>query len=225
MLRETIESSIAALDRSRNAQARQNAEKNLTAALMSLERCIQNLKKILSGLDAFQASEIARNPVLTEDARSELLDRISKCGKAVYQSDSHAVDLTKEDVVYLEQSVKEIKSEFDRVWKSDGQAFLEGPAGYLAIIRGLMDDPARARVLEQAALEAIKGEPDRKSVADMEEYVGEMRKLAERFPLDHHVEIFLKKVSDRQATLEDVSPEIAAWLDRNRLKKKIRVSF
>lgn len=42
---------------------------------------------------------------------------------------------------------------------------------------------------------------------------------------DKNVKVFLEKIRNRSATLDDITPEVKQWIDKNSLRRRIRISF
>lgn len=55
--------------------------------------------------------------------------------------------------------------------------------------------------------------------------INKSRQLLNETKFDQDIESFLKKVSDKKATLSDLTPSILSWLEAENLKEKISLSI
>ena len=55
--------------------------------------------------------------------------------------------------------------------------------------------------------------------------VARANSIISQFSLKPEIEVFLRKVSSKTATVKDVSPEVLSWLESKQLVDKLRVSF
>ena len=93
------------------------------------------------------------------------------------------------------------------------------------MIGGLTDNPNDAAELSKKIRELTEGTVSLKSIDSLVESVSKAKKITDSFSLNSDIELFLKKVSSRQATIRDITPNILKWLTEKNLLDKLRVNY
>lgn len=220
MLTDIITASISAIEKKKSAQAKKQSDESLTYAFASLNAVSTRLKATLDCLDAICQNGISTNPLLRSELRDNLLTSISSCGDG-----AHSGTLTRETVKYMEAQSDQVKRDIDNGWATLSKAYSDGPCGYLSIIGNLTDNPEKAQTLNTDILNAIVTAPSRKSVQTFVTNVGDAQILSASFSMRPEIEIFLKKVKNKEATIVDLTPDIMTWLEEKQLTKKLGIRF
>ena len=93
------------------------------------------------------------------------------------------------------------------------------------MIGGLSSDPKKANELLEKIKKLTDGNLSTGAIDSLVDNVAQAKVITDSFSLNENIEKFLKKVSTRQATILDLTPEVQKWLSDKRLSGKLRISF
>ena len=218
MLTETITNSVQAIEKLRRQRENKAAAAQFSEALTKLNACVTQTQKTLDCAEELRACHISETPVLTKAVLDGLRETVNDCGNAV--SDS---SLNVDKARLLEFRAKTAKEELDAAWNQDASALVEPLKSRLSILRGLSADGSRIRELESSMQNALTCPVTRERIRFFAQNVAEAKQIADNFPLDAEIEGFLQKVSQRQATLADLTPEVSTWLSEYGFQRKFRI--
>ena len=220
LLTQTIKNSTDAIEKQRNARNDKRTAEALSRALDLLIEAGVELQKTLSYAAAMQNNGLTSEPVYSEEAHDSLLECINTCGQGVVDR-----ELTIDQVKALGIQNQAAKRQLKTVWKSAAAVYTEGVRGYLQMIGSLTADPVQAKKLADRLAQAAEGEPSVTAVNELISDVEEANAITESFSINTEIEVFLRKVSNRQATVHDLTPEILGWLQEKRLTSRLMVRF
>jgi len=72
---------------------------------------------------------------------------------------------------------------------------------------------------------AAKWDVASKEVVRMTEAIGEANDLIGQLELNEAIVDFLKKMVEHRASLEDLTREVFDWIEKENLKKRVKLSF
>ncbi len=220
LLTETIDKSISTIKKRAAAKQQKDYAVEYTAALVSLSQAAVEVKSALICAGAIDKSGLAEHSVLSISQKSELMDSIDACGAAAYES-----TLSAHLVKVLQMQGKTLKSQETAIWREAAAKYVEGPNGYLSMLGGLSENPADVENLKSRINSLVAAEPSAKNVEKLLAEVERANVLISQFTLSPEVEAFLRKVSSKQATFLDLTPNILCWLRDRNLMNKLRISF
>ncbi len=220
LLTDTIRKSTAAIERQRSMREDKEAADNYAKALKQLSQVINTLQSTVDCVIQMQSSGIVMHPILTQKTRDELNELINNCGMSIYE-----YNLTTDLVTAFKTKVEAFSSEVTITWKNTALHYSEGPKGYLSMIGGLTDNPSYAQNLAIEIDKAVNNSPSSTTIRKLVSAVGEANKITDSFAISPDIESFLKKVASQHATVSDLSPDIIRWLEKKKLKDKLRVKF
>ena len=218
MLTEIISDSVRTMERLRQQRASKAAAEQFSAALAKLNACVTQTQKTLDCAEELRACHISEAPILTKAALDELRDSVNECGNAVSDGSLNA-----DKVRLLEFRAKAAKQEMEAAWNQDASALAEALKSRLAILRSLSADGPRIRELESNMQNALTRPVTPEGIRSFAQDVAIAKRIADNFQLDAAMEDFLQKVSRRQATLADLTPEVLAWLRKHGFQRKFRI--
>ena len=220
MLIDKIDNSIQTINARRSAQDRKISAENYTKALNQLQKTSGDLQTILDCIDLIETNQITSHHIINEDIRNSLRENINSCGEAIYRN-----ELSIEMVKLIQEQVKTLTQLLNAEWKDASLKYSEKTVGYLSLICDLTDSPAQARKLIFSVNEICAAAPNKKSIKGLVDNVNAASKIVDAFSLSPQIELFLKKISNKQATLSDLTPTVLSWLKENRLMNKLKISF
>lgn len=218
MLTETITNSVQTIEKLRRHRENKAAVAQFSAALTKLSACVTRTQNALDCAEELRACHISEAPVLTKAVLNELRDSVSDCGNAVSDGSLNA-----DKVRLLESHATTAKRELDDAWSQYAPTLVEPLKSRLAILRDLSDDGPRIRVLETRMQNALDSPVTKERIRSFAKDIQEATQIADGFPLDTEIEAFLQKVSQRRATLADLTPEVFAWLSERQFQRKFRI--
>ena len=218
MLTDTIASSVQTIERLRQRRERKGADEQFSSNLTKLSACVEQIQETLNCAEELLACHVSETPVLTKTVLDDLRNIVSDCGNAVNDSSLNA------DKVHVMMScAKTAKQELDSSWKESASALFDPLESRLIILRDLSEKGVRIRELEKSMHNSLTSPVTRKQIRAFANAVNEAAQIVNSFPLDAEIEVFLQKVSRRQATLADLTPEVYAWLNEYQFLHKFRI--
>ena len=220
MITDSIQSCITAINdnvAARNQKARES-EYQMTLGL--LNSSCSKLLTVLETITAIEENRISQDSLLSRTLKEELLVKLDQCGQGLSTS-----MLSRETVQALNSNINQLQSEVSSSWHVCAPQYADGIAGYLGIIRGLAENPADVDTMKTNISTYTAGSPSAGVAKKLVSEVTKARSLISHFALKPEIEAFLKKVSDRKATILDLTPEIREWLESQNLTGKLKISF
>ena len=220
LLTDSIKKATTAIQRRRTAQESKQAAVAYVAALSQLSEVSEKLKSSMSCAETMKEKLVVDHPVMSSQTRDDFIDCINNCGKAI--SDG---ELTPDMVSILKAKTDNFTSQILVTWKEASVHYSEGTRGYLSMIGGLTDNPRVAIELSEKIRELTEGAVSIKSIDSLIESVSKAKTITDSFSLNADIELFLKRVSSRQATIRDLTPNILKWLTEKNLLDKLKVNY
>lgn len=220
LLTETIKKSTAALKQKRMIQEEKQSAQQYVNALKQLEQASGELKRILLSASALQEKGIVDTPLMDAQTREDLKEYLTQCIIGVDE-----LSLTQDRVRALKEKTKAYGDQIQIVWKDAARRYSEGTKGYLSTIAGISDNPTRARQLVDRIEKVVSSPLAQEKVDSFVADVEEAKKMVAAFSLNEEIELFLKKVSERKATVQDLTPGIMQWISEQGLAWKLKIRF
>lgn len=223
LLTETIQKSTTAIKLRRNATDNKARTEAYLKALTQLDKTAKKIESILKCAIEMQAQGIVAEAILKEPLKKELLECIDSCGNGVSPDSEEQLSL--ETVKLLQSKGDAIADTIGIAWKDAASTYAKGSTGYLSLIGSLTDNPKQARELVETINKAVEGSPSINSISKLVSDVAVAKKIIDSFSISPKIESFLKKVSNQQATVADLTPDVIEWLKEKRLMGKLKVRF
>lgn len=220
MITDSIQSCISAVKQKQDAlRSKQSFEEyKKTLDLLSVE--CQNLERSLDTIDSIEKNKISDMPLLDNGTKTELLEAIDDCGIALENG-----QLGKESVQVFGSRAKQLQRDLTAAWKVCATHYADSVSGYLGIVQGLTDRPKEVADLRDQIIKLASSDPTVVATKRLASDVAQANGIISQFSLKPEIEVFLKKVSSKTATVKDVTPEVLSWLESKKLVDKLRVSF
>ena len=219
-LTETIRKSTAAIRKRRTLQESKRSAQEYAKALTQLVQASDALKIVLDCAAEMKTSGVVGQPLITWQARDELLECANGCGKGVFEG-----TLTSGMAAVLKAKSEAVAGELKIVWKDAAVKYSAGTRGYLSMIGSLSADPKRARALADTITKTVESDPTVSAIKKLAADVAAAGEIIETFALNPEIEGFLKKVSSQRATIADLTPPILTWLKEKNLSGKLNIRF
>lgn len=223
LLTETIQKSITAIKLRRNATDNKAKAEAYYNALTNLNQTAKTIEKTLRCAIELQSQGIISEPLLSEELKTNLLSGIDRCGSGV--SPDSEEQLTMETVKLLQSKGDAITAAINVAWTAAADDYAKGPVGYLSLIGNLTDDPKQASDIVNSIAQTVNGAPSIKAISKLTDDVASAKNITKDFSSSPEVQNFLRKVSSRQATVADLTPDVTAWLQDKCLMDKLKVRF
>ena len=220
LLTEIMNNSISAVQRRRTAQENKQSAEAYANALVRLNTASEELKISLGNAIALQDKGIVDSPLMDTNTRDNLVESVNSCGKGLYDG-----TLTSDLVSVLKTKSDSFAGQIQIIWKDASTKYAESTQGYLSLIGALTNNPKKASDLHERIAKITSGNLSVTNIESLIDTVEEARKITDGFSLNSNIELFLKKVSSGQASIEDLSPAVQKWLTEKGLKQKLRICF
>ena len=220
MITDSIQSCISAVKQKQDAlRSKQSFEEyQKILALLSVE--CQNLERSLDTIDSIEKNKISDSPLIDNGTKMELLEVIDDCGIALENG-----QLGKEGVQVFGSRTKQLQRDLTATWKVCASHYAESVTGYLGIVQGLTDKPKEVDELKARIGNTVNGDPSAASAKKLSADIAQANVIISKFSLKPEIEVFLKKVAAKKATVSDLSPEVLNWLSDQKLLEKLKLSF
>lgn len=220
MITDSIQSCISAVNQKQDAlRSKQSFEEyQKTLALLSVE--CQNLERSLDTIDSIEKNKMSDSPLLDNGTKMELLEAINDCGIALENG-----QLGKEGVQVFGSRTKQLQRDLTTTWKECATRYADSVTGYLGIVQGLTDKPKEVDELKARIGNTVNGDPSAASAKKLSADIAQANVIISKFSLKPEIEVFLKKVAAKKATVSDLSPEVLNWLSDQKLLEKLKLSF
>lgn len=220
MITDSIQSCISAVKQKPDALRTKQSFEEYQKTLASLSTECQNLEHSLDTIDSIEKNKISASPLLDNGTKEELLEAINDCGIALENG-----QLSKESVQVFGSRTKQLQRDLTAAWKVCATHFADSVTGYLGIVQGLTDKPKEVADLREQIIKLASSDPTVMATKRFAANVAQANGIISQFSLKPELEVFLKKVSSKTATVKDVTPEVLSWLESQKLIDKLRVSF
>ena len=220
LLTEIMNNSISAIQDKRTAQENKQSAEAYTNALARLNTASESLKTSLKCAISLKAKGIVDSPLMDMRTRDELAECINSCGKGLYDG-----TLTIDMVTVLKAKSDAFADRIQNAWKDASVKYSESIQGYLSLIGALTSNPKKASDLYEEISRITNGTLSEANIDSLIANVEQARIITDGFSLNSDIELFLKKVSVRQATILDLTPQVQKWLFDKGLSEKLRISF
>lgn len=220
LLTEIMNNSISAIQRKRTAQENKQSADAYTNALERLNTARESLNASLKCAVSMKEKGIVDSPLMDTQTREELVECINSCGKGLYDG-----TLTNDMVTILKTKSDAFAGQIQTEWKDASKKYAESILGYLSLIGLLTSNPKKACDLYDNITKITNASLSINNIDLLIDWVEQARVLTEGFSLNSNIELFLKKVSNRQATILDLTPQVQNWLAEKDLSGKLRICF
>ena len=220
LLTEIMNNSISAIQRKRTAQENKQSAEAYTKALARLNKASETLKSSLKCAISLKEKGIVDFPLMDTHTRDDLVDCINSCGRGLYDG-----TLTSDMVSVLKAKSDAFAGQIQIVWKDASVKYSESIQGYLSLIGALTSNPKKASDLQEKIAKITSGALTEANIDSLIGNVKQAKNITDGFSLNSNIELFLKKVSDRKATILDLTPQVQKWLSDKGVSGKLRISF
>lgn len=215
-----MNNSITAIQRRRTAQENKQSANSYIQALARLNAASENLKSSLECAISLKDKGIVDAPLMTSDTRDDLVECINSCGKGLYDG-----TLTSDMVAVLKTKTESFAGQIQIMWENASVKYAESVQGYLSLIGALTSNPKKANELLERIAKITNGKLSIDNIDSLISNVEQARIITDGFSLNNSIEIFLRKVSNRQATILDLTPQVQNWMSEKGLSGKLKISF
>jgi hypothetical protein len=220
MIVDTINACISMIQKKDCAEKKRISEQQYERNLNSVKTTTEWIEKIFDIDEAITENKITTESCISVDLQTDLLESILSCGNAIRD-----YSLGKEQATIFDTQVKRANQALATHWQKWALDYSNGVSGYLSLLIGLTIDPRRSQELQNLVRLGCSTIPSHKEVDMFVKNVSEIQKIVDYFSLDDKIKDFLIKVRFKDATIEDLTPEVICWLEKNNLKKKLLINF
>lgn len=218
MLKEILDNSSTKLEITKNAQNRirdtEQFTNNITRALQSAN----SLDILLSTAEAVEKNKLMHvsiEPIMKNDIISSI---------QMIQSQIQESYLDSSAVKDISNNVMNLKRHLDSLWVSSVKSNTEQVISLLKTFGQFMQNKDEAVSTASSLEKNIDSLPA--NAHDVITYKLKLQKghqLVEQIGADEEIQIFIRKVSENQATLDDVTDKVHAWVKDHKLEKRIKI--
>lgn len=188
-------------------------------AIKDLCNVVEQIDELLDAIEAINNSQYD-SLVFSEEQINEIKTAVSDCGQACSTQ-----SLSKSNVDALSAIISKYNSQVDVYWHSIASTATTPLVSYLGVIENLLDNKEKVKNIEKELQSKAKLAPTPENISALSETIEKANKIADSYKMSDAVEQFLKKVKSGKATMSDITPEVASWINDKALSGKIRISF
>lgn len=185
-----------------------------------VSRRVNELKELMQLLEAMKKKNIiSESPV--RDSYVPLKTVLEAC-----KADLKNRSMTEEHMDAVSEYAADWNAQVRSCWAESARARSEVLCTSLNSLAFLLDDPADARNKVQRIRKAVGELPkSAKEVGAFIAVIDNARKKIDALDAGEDIKNFVAKVSQGNASFEDMTPQIIQWLEDKKLKHKIKISF
>lgn len=222
MILETLKSTNSVMLDSVQATNDKQAAKKFKDQIVTLNRCIIRLERLLNLIRALKEKELATG-VITSDIKESLQTAVDNCGE---KTNDHTLD--ESTVLALKNTIDLCRTKVDTAWKDIADKKSSTVIDSLNSLKSLLNDKKEAEDILAALTKAKENMPGSAKVIDaFLMNVKRGKKIIDglHFESDEEVKEFIEKIRMQKATVVDLSPHILTWLQDNGLSGKVKLRF
>lgn len=211
-----------------NASIKLETTKNAENRLRDTERFTKNMTKVLESagmldlyLDTVATAEA--NQLMNVSIESIIRNDIIASLKTVL-SQLHEGYLELEPVSSIRKNITDFKKHLDSLWINSVKTCAEQVISLLKNFGQFMPNENEAAKIVSTLEKNITSFPVGSD--DIIIYKSDLQKgreMADQIGADDDIQLFIRKVCDSRATLEDITPEVQAWIHEHGLEKRMRI--
>jgi hypothetical protein len=208
------------IEKKSKMQSQNISNKKLNERLQNIATYGQSIENAIKTIAIIKDEGISNKAILTSEKRESIIEAISICGQKItdYELDDIAVSLLKNQTESFEQLI-------DSYWKQISKEYCNEVVNYLTFLAELTDNPTKSNELLTKINEYSNASPNPIVVKKLKQDTEAANSIVSQYHLNDTVRTFLGRVKQRQASIEDLNPEIITWLKENNLTNKLHISF
>ena len=222
MIQDILNTAINSINAYYDTRAKLQNNKKFSENLIKLSAQTEILKKALV-LDSFMENQsLIQTTLFSIEDRDNLLGMLDECGEKVVGHDLDAATIS-----LLERDIKKIVDNQKNGWIMASKAYADNVVDSLNSMASLLDNPAAAHALKKT-IEALQTRwpITEQDIIYFKKKVAEGQSLLDTLPIDDpEILEFIKKLSKREATLNDLTDKALLWVRRNDLESRIKLLF
>lgn len=215
MLSELIEANTALVsefkireEEEQKSSEQHNIDNNFTIAINNVRQTVVHLCEVKKCVDFEE----------TQNTNQTILEMLKICKECAEQKHVKAADTAK-----INGLNRNINSSLFEEWRQYHIKKTSSIREILGIARTLSSNEATTLMNDINA--AAKWDVASKEVVRMTEAIGEANDLIGQLELNEAIVDFLKKMVEHRASLEDLTREVFDWIEKENLKKRVKLSF
>ena len=215
MIFHIVDQKIKEMKALRQREERQANQKQQAAVDQKYRKLVEEAKTLFISLCVVR--EVLEFPV-SEELRADCLTLLAELKSVVSTGDA-----SQESVDRAKTHVSAIYGTAKRAWEKHFRSYTANTMNTLRVIRGIDEEQVDRYIEEiQAAKEWSAGLA---AFIGLKVALGQAEVLIQRLDMEEETVDFLSKMVSGRATAADLSEGIVAWLRKEGLEKKIRLSF
>lgn len=215
MLLDLIEANTAVVsdfkvrdEEAQKSSEQHNIDANFTNAINGVKQTIVHLCGVREGADFEETQEVSK----------KIAEMLETCKTVIGQRYVKAADTAK-----INGMNRDINGALVDEWKAYHAGKTSSIKEILSIARNLSGSEATLLITDINA--AANWSASVNDVIRMTEALDEANELIGKLELNDAIVEFLKKMIDHRASLEDLTSEVLEWVEKESLKKRIKLTF
>lgn len=216
---DCLNSSRSVLQRNKQAQANKSDSKKLEQKLSSVEKSLFDLQNMI--LIANQAKKTIPECSMTSDHVGLLASAISEINQGVEDR-----ALSDDSILALSSIRNEIKAMLQEKWLSSTKQKAADMTNILITIKDFTDDPKQTEAIATILkLRQTSFPANLDQVIQYQKALENGKTILSETNLTDSVRVFIKKVIEKSAFLDDLNDEVWQWLREHHLINRIALSI
>lgn len=185
-----------------------NIDNNFIIAINNVRQTVVHLCEVKKSVDFEE----------TQRTNQLIFEMLEICKEYTGQKHVKAADIAK-----INGLNRDINSALSEEWKQYHTKKTSSIREILGITRTISGNEVTTLMNDINA--AAKWDSSSKEVARMIEVIGEANDLISQLELNDAIVDFLKKMMEHRASLEDLTQEVFEWIEKENLKKRVKLLF
>ena len=215
MLIDLIETNTAVVsdfkvrdEEARKSSEQHNIDANFTNAINGVKQTVTHLCGVREGADFEETQEVSK----------KIAEMLETCKMAIAQRHVKAADTARINGMNREINVALVEE-----WKTYHTGKTSSIREILGIARNLSGAEATSLISDINATASWNANVN--DVIRMTQALDEANELIGKLELNDSIVEFLKKMMEHRASLEDLTSDVLEWIEKENLKKRIKLTF
>lgn len=220
MLEDVLDNASRKLETTKIAQIRVRDTERFTTNMTKVQQYLMTMDlylKVVAVAEENRQMDVSIHAIMRNDIIASLQMVLSQTLEGYLEATT---------VSSVSKNVSAFKKNLDSIWVNSVKGSTEQVISLLKTFGQFMTNESEAASIAATLENGITSLPINASdVITFKAKLQKGREMADQIGADDDIQVFIRKVRDLQATLEDITPKVNEWIYKNGISKRIKVIF
>ena len=222
---------IEKIKKSTNQIEQDNKKEELESILKGISGEKHRIEKTLAKIKAWiEIRVLLKEYIELEDIKAEEKNRINFINgcidRIIDNIDNQKYDNSYKNEENIDNEISILDRKLENKWREFYFSERRGTVSILNLLENLYSDSSKVKLMEKNINRFETKWPFKKQELEkMFEDLKESNRIIEELNVNEKIKVFLKKVSDEEASIVDLDEEILSWLKKYSFDKRLKLRF